>query len=132
MQKLHITSFFKFPFFKCIINVTCNYGLILLKQFSHLSLCQPHRLIFQPDINLRLPVWSLIDSYTLTSLHFAHYNHELPRFRALLNQNPCQIFTLTGVFVLVNFLRDDYWMIFLPFLITMPWVEVLAGVPLRA
>ena len=34
-----------------------NYrGSICLKQLSHLSLCQPHRLILQPDIYLYLSV----------------------------------------------------------------------------
>ena len=69
MQKMHITFFFKFTFFKRIINVTCNYGLILLKQLCHLSLCQPHGLILQPDINLRLSIWSLIDYNLLIFLH---------------------------------------------------------------
>ena len=69
MQKMHITFFLKFTFFKRIINVTCNYGLILLKQLSHLSLCQPHGLILQPNINLRLSIWSLIDYNLLIFLH---------------------------------------------------------------
>ena len=81
MQKMHITFFFKFTFFKRIINVTCNYGLILLKQLSHLSLCQPHGLILQPDINLRLSIWSLIDYNLLIFFHtlfvsFAHYTRQ--------------------------------------------------------
>ncbi len=69
MQKMHITLFFKFTFFKGIINVTCDYRLILLKQLSHLSLCQPHGLILQPDIYQCLPIWSLIDYNLLIFLH---------------------------------------------------------------
>ncbi len=49
--------------------MTCNYRLVLLKQLRHLSLCQPHSLILQPDINLCLSIWSLIDNNLLIFLH---------------------------------------------------------------
>ena len=38
MQKMHITSFLQFPFFKRIVYMTCNNRLVFLEQFSHLSL----------------------------------------------------------------------------------------------
>jgi len=36
---------------------------VRLKQFCHLSLSQPHRIVFQADIYLRLPVFRLIYCY---------------------------------------------------------------------
>ena len=80
MQKLHITFFLKFTFFKRIINVTRNYGLILLKQLSHLSLCQPNCLILQTDINLRLSIFRLIDYYLLIFFHTLFVSFAKVRF----------------------------------------------------
>ena len=42
------------------------YSPVFLKQLCHLSLCQPHCLILQPDIYLRLSVLGLIyDDFAL-------------------------------------------------------------------
>ena len=38
----------------------CNILRCFLEQFSHLGLCQPDRIVFQADIYLRLPVFTLI------------------------------------------------------------------------
>ena len=62
-------------FIKNIIDVASYNSSVFLKQLSHLSLRQPHRLILQADINLRLSVLRLID-YNLVLVHFAfRYNH---------------------------------------------------------
>ncbi len=59
----------QFSLFKYVTNMASNNSSILLKQLSHLSLCQPHRLILQTDINLSLPIWSLVNNYLLIFLH---------------------------------------------------------------
>lgn len=59
----------QFSLFKYVTNMASNNSSILLKQLSHLSLCQPHRFILQPDINLSLPIWSLVNNYLLIFLH---------------------------------------------------------------
>ena len=43
-------------FIKNIIDVASYNSSVFLKQLSHMSLRQPHRLILQADINLRLSV----------------------------------------------------------------------------
>ena len=65
MQNLHITILLKFSFLKNIGNVTSNNGLIFLKKFSHLGLCQPDSVIFQTYINLGLSVLALIYDYLI-------------------------------------------------------------------
>ena len=53
MQKIHITIFIQFPFFKSIINMSGYYRLVFLEQLCHLLLSQPYSLFihsyFQPD-----------------------------------------------------------------------------------
>ena len=68
MQKMHITFFFQFTFTKSIVDVAGNNRLVFLKQFCHLCLRQPHRIIFQADIYLCLPVFRLI-YYYLVFIH---------------------------------------------------------------
>ena len=61
---MHIT-FIQLAVFNCIIYVAGYDRLILLKQFSHLSLCQPYGVVLQTDINLCLSVIGLIDDYLI-------------------------------------------------------------------
>ena len=73
MQKMHITIFFKFTLFQCIVYMSGYNRLILLEKLSHLSLCQPHSLILQSDINLCLSILCLIDYYLLLFFHNIHF-----------------------------------------------------------
>ena len=65
---------FKFTFPIDIINIPAYNSTILLKQFCHLSLSQPHRFILQLHINRRFPVFCLIND-NITSIV-----HEMPPF----------------------------------------------------
>ena len=67
--------FFQLTFLKNIINVASYNSSVFLKKFSHLSLCQPHRLVLQSDIDLCLSVFCLID-YNFVLVHF--YNQINP------------------------------------------------------
>ena len=57
-------------FFKNIINVASYNSSVFLKQLCHLSLCKPHGVILQTNINLSLSVLRLID-YKLVLFHLA-------------------------------------------------------------
>jgi hypothetical protein len=46
---------------------------VRLKQFCHLSLSQPHRIVFQANVNLRLPVFRLIYNYLVLFHKFQHH-----------------------------------------------------------
>ena len=68
MQNLHITIFIQFTFFENIGNMTCDYGLVFLKEHCHLRLRKPNRFVLHPDINNRLSVIGLVD-YNLIRVH---------------------------------------------------------------
>ena len=69
MQKTHITLFINFSLAKSVADVSCNCRLVLFKQDRHLILRQPHSLIFQFDIQLRLAVFGLIEDYFASALY---------------------------------------------------------------
>lgn len=46
---LHIIRHIAF-FFKCMLDVSCNDGLVALKQDTHLFLREPNRLVFEVNI----------------------------------------------------------------------------------
>ncbi len=59
-------------FLKNIIYVSSYYSSVFLEQLCHLRLSQPHHVVIQADINLRLSVFCLID-YNLVLFHFPIY-----------------------------------------------------------
>ena len=65
-------------FIKNIIDVASYNSSVFLKQFCHLSLCQPHSLVLQSDINLCLSVLCLINDY-LVLFHIVYSISFYPR-----------------------------------------------------
>ena len=64
MQNLHITMFLKFPLGKHILNMSCDYGLIFLKQRCQLRLRQPYGVTANHDFQASNFVWLIYYNFS--------------------------------------------------------------------
>ena len=65
MQNLHIIRHIDFSFFKCILDVSCNDGLVTLKQDTHLFLREPHGVVLEADFEADGLVRLIDDDFVL-------------------------------------------------------------------